>query len=33
MPEHRAQELDRRFDVSHWLVEEHHARSLGAKHS
>jgi hypothetical protein len=33
MPEHRARELERRFDVAHWLVEEPHVPLLGARHS
>ena len=28
MPEHRARELDRRFGISHWLVDEHQRASL-----
>jgi hypothetical protein len=32
MPEHRARELDQRFGVSHWLVEEHQSCSFSTKH-
>jgi hypothetical protein len=31
MPEDRARELDRRFGVSRWLVDEHQSRSPGAE--